>query len=170
MTDWPTPPVAPAGPPAYRTWVVDHPHVEPRNYALILRNRQYAAWKPIVGILVAGILMLIVMPMVMLPILIIGLAIEKGGSGDFLQTISDALAMKTITVSGMLYLNLTLASLTPAMWLLVRTLHNMRPRWLASVGPRIRWRFLAACFAATIPALGAMMASGHVVAGRPQWH
>lgn len=174
MSDWPQypqpqqPPGGPVGaPPSYSSWVLDHPHEEPRNYALILRNRQYSAWKPLVGIFAAGVLMLIVMPLVMMPILIIGLAIEKGGSGDFLQTINDALMMKTITVSGMLYLNLTLASLIPASWLLVRTLHNMRPRWLASVRPRIRWGFLAACFAATIPALLAMMGVGMLLPGDP---
>jgi membrane protease YdiL (CAAX protease family) len=147
--------------------VYDHPHDEPRNYALILRNWQYSAWKPLVGIMLAGVLMLVVMPMVMLPVLIIGLAIEKGTSGDFLALINDAVSMKTVTVSGMLYLNLTLASLIPAMWLLVRVLHNMRPRWLASVKPKIRWGFLGACFAATIPALGAMMVVGMIVPGDP---
>ncbi|HNA98795.1 MAG TPA: hypothetical protein PLC19_04945, partial [Marmoricola sp.] len=128
---------------------LSHPHPEARNYALILRNWTYSAWKPLVGIMLAGILMLIVLPMALLPVLIIGLVIEKGTSGDFLATINDAVTMKTVTVSGMLYLNLTLASLIPAMWLLVRVLHSMRPRWLASVGPGIRWGFLGACFAAT---------------------
>ncbi|HNI71056.1 MAG TPA: CPBP family intramembrane metalloprotease [Marmoricola sp.] len=146
---------------------LSHPHPEARNYALILRNWTYSAWKPLVGIMLAGILMLIVLPMALLPVLIIGLVIEKGTSGDFLATINDAVTMKTVTVSGMLYLNLTLASLIPAMWLLVRVLHSMRPRWLASVGPGIRWGFLGACFAATIPALGAMMLVGMLVPGDP---
>lgn len=144
-----------------------HPHEEPRNYALILRNREYSAWKPLLGVMMAGILMLVVMPMVMLPVLIIGLVIEKGTGGDFLVTINDAVSMKTVTVSGMLYLNLTLASLIPATWLLVRVLHNMRPGWLASVKPRIRWGFLAVCFAASIPALLAMMVVGMFIPGDP---
>jgi len=169
VTDWSPQqqPLQPVPTPQVDPRIYDHPHAEPRNYALILRNWQYSAWKPLVGIMLAGILMLVVMPMVMLPVLIIGLAIEKGTSGDFLTLINDAVSMKIVTVSGMLYLNLTLASLIPMMWLLVRVIHNMRPRWLASVKPKIRWGFLGACFAATIPALGAMMIVGMFVPGDP---
>ena len=42
---------------------------------------------------------------------------------------------------------------SPFTWLLVRVLHGLRPRWLASVAPRIRWGWLAACFGLAIVAL-----------------
>ena len=44
------------------------------------------------------------------------------------------------TPIGLAYLNLLLASAIPVAWLLIRMLHGLRPRWLPSVLPRMRWR------------------------------
>ncbi|HEX2773301.1 MAG TPA: type II CAAX endopeptidase family protein, partial [Micromonosporaceae bacterium] len=57
------------------------------------------------------------------------------------------------TPAGLAYLNLTLASAIPVTWLLVRALHGVRPRWLASVRPRIRWGWFATCLGLSVLAL-----------------
>ena len=54
----------------------------------------------------------------------------------------------------MLYLNLTLASLTlVAMLVIVRVVHRLRPRWLSSVLPGMRWKFFFACLGLSVVAL-----------------
>ena len=45
----------------------------------------------------------------------------------------------------MLYLNLTLASLTVVAMVIVRLVHRLRPRWLSSVMPGMRWKFFFVC-------------------------
>lgn len=57
------------------------------------------------------------------------------------------------TPAGLAYLNLVLASAIPVTWGLTRVLHGLRPRWLASVAPRIRWRWLLTCLALAMGAL-----------------
>ena len=53
----------------------------------------------------------------------------------------------------MLYLNLTLASLTLVCMGIVRFVHRLRPRWLSSVLPGMRWKFFFACFGLAVVAL-----------------
>jgi membrane protease YdiL (CAAX protease family) len=65
--------------------------------------------------------------------------------GTFGKAFEDALNLDHVTWQGMLYLNLALAGLVPVTWLIVRYVHRMRPRWLMSVRPGIRWRFFWAC-------------------------
>ncbi len=47
-----------------------------------------------------------------------------------------------------------------------RVLHGIPPRWLASVRPRIRWRFLLACLAVSLVALVATLVAGALVPGQ----
>ncbi len=49
--------------------------------------------------------------------------------------------------SGLLATNLGIAVLAPISWLLVILVHRMRPRWLSSVQPGIRRRYLGISFA-----------------------
>ena len=55
--------------------------------------------------------------------------------------------------SGLAYLNLTLAAAIPITWFVVRVVHGLRPGWLASVRPRIRWAYLVACLGVSVVAL-----------------
>jgi hypothetical protein len=45
------------------------------------------------------------------------------------------------------YINVTLALLIPLCWLIVRYVHYLRPRWLSSVRPGMRWGLLGRCAA-----------------------
>jgi membrane protease YdiL (CAAX protease family) len=67
----------------------------------------------------------------------------------------------------MLYLNLALAGLIPVTWLIVRYLHRMRPRWLMSVRPGIRWRFFWACFGLAVVAMLAQGVVGTLLPNDP---
>ena len=158
MSQWAGPPPAdwqPYQPPQRPTFQ----HAEPTPYHLMLRTWTYAAWRPLVGVvlLVAG--MLVIVPIVLLPVLVVGAAVESGASSAeaLVNAVTDALSLKTVTVAGLLWLNLTLGAMVLWTWFLVRALHQLRPRWLASVQPRIRWRFFAACLGISVVALVAQL-------------
>ena len=44
--------------------------------------------------------------------------------------------------AGMIAANLGIATLVPICWVLMAIVHQVRPRWLSSVQPRLRWRYL----------------------------
>ena len=131
--------------------MVAHPHPEPRSYPLILRTWDYRWWKPVVG-LAAAIVAFVVMQFLLLPVLAVAVALE-GGSGTFGDQFAAALRVESVTPASMLYLNLSLASLTLVCMGVVRVVHRMRPRWLASVLPGMRWKFFFVCFGLAVLAL-----------------
>ena len=129
-----------------------HPHPEPRSYPLMLRTWDYAWWKPVVGILMFIVGGLLVMPLLLIPVLALAVAVE-GGSGSFMDRFVESTSLESVTPSSMLYLNLTLASLTVVAMVIVRLIHRLRPRWLSSVMPGMRWRFFFVCVGLSVVAL-----------------
>jgi membrane protease YdiL (CAAX protease family) len=136
------------------------PHAEPMPYHLVLRTWTYAWWKPVLGVLLAGFSMLVLAPLVFLPVLAVGVAIQ---GGPFSREFERAATLQTVSPAALLYLNLVLASMIPVTWGIVRWVHRLRPRWLASVVPRLRWRFLLPCLALALVALLAQVAAGALV-------
>ena len=57
----------------------------------------------------------------------------------------------------MLAVNLGIATLIPIAWGLMAVVHQVRPRWLSSVQPRIRWRYLLGCLAIAAVVLNGVM-------------
>lgn len=139
--------------PAWRPF----PHPEPRAYHQMLRTWTYAWWKPAVGILVCALAMLVVLPIVMLPVLALGVWLE---GGPFWDTFFRSATLQDIGPSALLYLNLVLGSMILVTWFAIRVLHRMRPRWLTSVVPKMRWRFLAVCLGLSFAALLASVVVG----------
>jgi hypothetical protein len=122
----------------------------------MLRTWDYAWWKPVVGLLLLFVGGLIVMPVLLMPVLAVAVALQ-GGSGSFNDRFSASLTMDAVTPASMLYFNLSLASLTLVCMIILRYLHRLRPRWLSSVLPGIRWKFLFACFGVAVVALVATL-------------
>ena len=54
---------------------------------------------------------------------------------------------------GMLGVNLGIATLIPIALVLVAVVHRVRPAWLASVQPGIRWKYLLICLVVALVAL-----------------
>lgn len=129
-----------------------HPHPESRTYPLMLRTWNYQWWKPVLGILVLILGGMLVMPTLLLPVLAAGVALE-GGAGSYSDRFMDAASLKSVTPSSMLYLNLSLGSLTLIAMGIVRWVHQLRPRWLSSVLPGMRWRFFFACLGLSVIAI-----------------
>ena len=76
----------------------------------------------------------------------------SGSPGD-LQTFGTAAASFELPI-GMLATNLGLALLIPISVGLVVFVHRFRPRWLHSVQPGFRWRFMLACLLLGLVILG----------------
>ena len=141
-----------------------HPHPEPRSYPLMLRTWDYAWWRPVLGILTLIASGLVIMPLLLIPVLAVAVALQ-GGAGSYGDRITDALSLTSVTPAAMLYLNLALASLVLVAMGIMRFLHRLRPRWLASVRPGIRWRFLFACFGLSLVALFVSLIVGSFLPG-----
>lgn len=128
-----------------------------RPYPLIgLAGFQW--WKPLVGIVAVLLGMFAVVPLLLMPVVAVAVLLQGDSLG---KGLSAALSGDAVTPASMLYLNLTLAALIPLTWVIVRYVHGIRPRWLASVNPGIRWRFLAGCFVVAAVAIAAQLVVGH---------
>jgi len=85
---------------------------------------------------------------------------------DAQQSLTRLVDVHHPTPAGLAYVNLALASLIPVAMLMTKTLHGLAPRWLASVAPRIRWRFLLACLGVAVVALVATIVVSALVPGQ----
>lgn len=123
-------------------------------YHQIHRGGAPGWWRPVVGILTLIVTMLVVAQIVLLVAFIVVFAIQGAGIQDSVDRLVDT---EHVTPAGLAYLNLSLAAAIPVTWLITRVLHGLKPRWLASVLPRIRWRWFLACFAIAVVALMATL-------------
>jgi membrane protease YdiL (CAAX protease family) len=126
------------------------PHPEPREYHQMLRTWNYAWWKPVVGIVLVALGMVVLAPLVLMPVLAVGVMVE---GGPFWKSLEKAATLEAVGPASLLYLNLTLGAAILATWFVMRVVHRMRPRWLTSVVPRMRWRFFFICMGLAVVAL-----------------
>jgi membrane protease YdiL (CAAX protease family) len=133
------------------------PHAEPTPYHAMLRTWTYAPWKPIVGMLLAGFAFVVGAALVFFAVIAVTAAFEPGSYGD---NVMAASTLKKVGPAELLGLNLGIASLTLVTWFIMRVLHGMRPRWLTSVVPRMRWRFFAICVGFAVVAVVAQVVVG----------
>jgi membrane protease YdiL (CAAX protease family) len=143
------------------------PHREPMPYHLMLRTWDYAWWRPVIGVLLAVIAFFIGAALVFYAVAA-SFAAVQGGSWDH-----DFARNLDVTRAGpvaLLGLNLGIASMIPVTWLIMRVVHRMRPRWLASVAPKLRWRFLCLCLGLAIVALVAQVLVGSLLPGGSENH
>lgn len=133
----------PAHPPppmvAHKPPLPPFPHPEPREYHQMLRTWNYAWWRPAVGIVAVIVGAFVLAPLALLPVLMLGVLTEPG---SFSENFDKAANLQSVGPASLLYLNLTLASAILVCWAAMRLLHRMRPRWLSSVVPKIRWKLL----------------------------
>ena len=119
-------------------------------YHLVLRAGRPGWWRPALGVAALAAGLLLFAPLVWMVPFLVWFAVS---GGEVLTSMDRMLDLTQPTPLGLAYLNLVLASAIPLTWLLVRTLHGLRPRWLSSVVPRLRWRYFVACFGLSIAAL-----------------
>ncbi len=131
----------------------------------MLRTWNYAWWKPVLGILIVAVGMVIVAPLLLLPVLAIGVSME---GGSFWEGFERAVSLEAIGPASLLYLNLVLGSTILITWFVMRVIHRMRPRWLTSVVPKMRWKFFLVCVGLSVVALVAQIVVSLLLPGSQQ--
>ena len=124
------------------------------SYPQILRTQWYVRWRSIVGVIFGISLFLLVSTVVSQALVMVFWAAT---AGDQVYADYFARAFAFEMPIGMLSVNIGLATLIPISWILMAMIHQMRPRWLSSVQPRIRWRYLFGCLAIAAVVLNGVM-------------
>jgi membrane protease YdiL (CAAX protease family) len=132
-------------------------------YHQVLRGAWPGWWRYLAGVVLLGVTLIVVWPLVLTAPFSLYFALDGQNVSTAVQTMLD---LKHPTPLGLAYLNLVLASAIPITWFIVRFIHGLRPRWLASVAPRIRWKFLLVCLGLAVVALAATLAVSAVVPGQ----
>jgi len=125
-------------------------------YQQVLRTSQYAWWRPALGVLL-GLSMFMLMT-TLISQAVIRLAWATTAADESYQAYYTA-AYAFRRPPGMLALNLAIAALIPISWLLITMVHQVAPRWLSSVRPRLRWRYLAVCLGVAVIATAVSLVS-----------
>ena len=121
------------------------------DYHRIHRGGRWGAngwWRGLVGLVCLAALVLLVQVLVL-----VGLTVVYFAQGLDMDQAEAKLTGDPVTPGFLLAVNLGWALSIPAVWLVQRVLHGLRPRWLASVLPRIRWRWFATCLGLSMVAL-----------------
>ncbi len=106
----------------------------------------------IVGFFIVGPLLVTV------PLAAVVFAVEGvDAGGDRLTALAD---LDNVTPAVLLYVFSLLIVSIPVAWFCQRVITGLKPRWLASVAPRIRWQWLAVCVGVAFVSLLAAIALG----------
>lgn len=142
--------MAQRGTPTSRDASQQHPYARPTPYHQLLRTTWYAGWQPVVGLVVAAIVYVVGRALVFLAVAaVIALWQPHGFHADFTHDIDEGRTRPATLLAS----DFAIASLILVAWALVRFVHGLQPRWLASVRPRIRWRFLGVCAGLALAAM-----------------
>ena len=141
-------------------------------YPLALRNAQTVWWRSVLGALLGLSLYLLLVSVVSQLVVRIGWTLTH--PVDYRTYYTQAFAYERPV--GLLASNLGIATLIPISLALVLVIHHARTRWLFSVLPGVRWRFLLAClgtstvvFVAIQAVLEAYASSGRVAPQAGFW-
>lgn len=111
-------------------------------------------WRSLLGAVVLVVLVFGVVPAVLGLLALIALLVG-GTSAEDAGALLDVTA--EVTPAGLAALNVLLGSAILSSWLVLWLFHRLKPRWLSSVAPRLRWRFLLACLPLSVVALVASL-------------
>jgi membrane protease YdiL (CAAX protease family) len=126
----------------------------------MLRTWTYAWWKPVLGSVLVILGVMVVAPLLLSPILIGGALLEPG---SFVDNLEKAATLESVGPAALLYLNLSLGAGILVCWSVMRVVHRMRPRWLTSVMPKMRWKLLFIFIGISVIALVAQLIVGLVI-------
>lgn len=131
------------------------------RYHELHRAGRRSWWRSLLGVFMLLVVGLLVLPL-MIQLLILGWLIVSG-SGDVGGDFEAMLDLENPTPLGLAHLNLVLAGLIPVTFLATWALHGLRPGWLTSVMPRMRWGFFFACLGMSVVALLATLVVGAMI-------
>lgn len=116
-------------------------------------------WRPVLGF----VLMLLGFVAIGAVVATIVFALIYAVTGQGTVDVARLADLEHPTPAGLAFLNVALATFIPLAMVGERLFHGIHPRWLASVRPRIRWRYLMACLGISVIALIATLIVGSVV-------
>ncbi|WP_157498838.1 CPBP family intramembrane glutamic endopeptidase [Geodermatophilus sp. Leaf369] len=111
-------PVTPPGAP---------PFDRPQPYERLMRARDWAWWRPVLGLLLFSVLYAVAAVLVVVAVLVTGVVPEA----NLLDLVDPGVLLMT---------NLSLIVAIPIVWACWAVAHGMRPGWSSSVTGRLRWR------------------------------
>jgi len=134
------------------------------EYPQMLRGENYQWWRSVLGATFALSLYLLLVTVVSRAVVMLAWA-TTAAQINYQTYYAEASGLQRPV--GLLATNLGIITLLPITWAIVWVIHQVRPRWLSSVQPRIRWRYLAACLVVAVVALDGMLLLSTLVAGAP---
>ena len=144
----PWPPHQPVPPPPGTRWAAPPgapPHDVPRPYFQVMRTRDWAWWRPLLGLLLITVVYLVAATLVVL----LALVTDVAPNLDLLDLVDPGVLLVT---------NLSLIIAIPVVWLAWVVAHGMSSGWSSSVLARPRWRLLLPFTLIALVTLGAGIA------------
>lgn len=152
------PPPPPAGPP-----VSPQPAPQPRPltegleyHQLYRAGRRDLWWLGFASPVVVLAFLLLGSVLVIVPF--VAWAVLSGR--DVMGVIDEISNLDDPTPLSLAYLDLSIAIVIPMTFLLVWAIHGLKPGWLTSIRPRMRWGWFALCILLSVAALGATLLVG----------
>ena len=135
------------------------------EYHRIYRTgRQGAGWYA-GGIFTSLLLFFIVNAIIVVVGAVVLLLATGTPGGELADRVTALASTDEVTPSVLLFLNVVLVLGIPAVVLCAWAFHGIKPRWLASVAPRIRWRWLLVSFGVALVALVVAIFLGSLLPG-----
>ena len=107
-------------------------------------------WAGLAAVPIAVVFGVLVMPTVVLIPFVIGFVVT---GRPLLDSLEDLVELDPLAPLDLAYVNLALASLVVVAFVAVFALHGLKPGWLTSVAPRMRWGYFFACVGLSVVAL-----------------
>jgi hypothetical protein len=127
------------------------------QYHQLHRVGRPGIWRSLVGSVLVLVLVFLLVPAIAGAIAFAAL-MAAGNTMEETTAVLDVTAEATPT--GLALLNIVIAAAIPVSWAVTWWLHRLKPRWLSSVAPRLRWRFLLVCLGLSVVALLASLGVG----------
>jgi uncharacterized protein len=126
------------------------PHDVPQPYLLAMRSRDWAWWRPLLGLLLFAVVYFVLAAAA-------GIAALLGllASGTDPGVLPDLVTIDLTDPWVLLFVNVSLIVAIPCVWMLWAVLHGMGIGWSSSVLGRLRWRLLPAYTGLAFAVLGA---------------
>ena len=131
-------------------------------YPQILRGQGYGLGRSLGGVVLGLSMYLLLVTLVSQIVVLVGWALTAADQ-PYPDYVRQAGAYERPV--GMLGANLGIATLIPIACLLMLVLHRVRPRWLVSVQPGVRWRYLLICLGIALVSLNGVLLLSQVLTG-----
>jgi membrane protease YdiL (CAAX protease family) len=143
---YPVPDYPPPGYPPQRPPV----QLPPLEFHQLYRAGRPGWWWAGLASPVALLAFFLVLPLFLLIPFLAGFLVTGASLGEGFEALTD---LDDPTPLSLAFLNVVLAAAIPFTFVIVRVVHGLKPRWLTSVFPRMRWMFFLTCIGLAVLAL-----------------